>query len=164
MENVERERRHIIDYFLAESAEGSTVQRAEKLTSERIYGRKHDIWDLQASDGRWWVVTNPTNLYSHDDFPSMHTAFALHIGVTARMIAHQSLQAPVNDEDRHRLEPAWRRFEQAAEALDNADETEDFQAVGMRCRECLLTFIEHAASDDMVPEGVEPPKQGDFVA
>jgi hypothetical protein len=53
-----------------------TVERAEKLASERIYGQKFDIWDVQASNGRWWVVTNPTNLYSHGDFPSMHTVFA----------------------------------------------------------------------------------------
>jgi hypothetical protein len=63
------------------------------------------------------------------------------IGVTGRLLARESLEAPVDEHDRLRLGQAWRRFEQAAKALDNADEAEDFQAVGMRCRECLVTFL-----------------------
>jgi hypothetical protein len=30
-----------------------------------------------------------------------------------------------------------RKLVQASEAFDKADEAEEFQAVGMRCRECL---------------------------
>jgi hypothetical protein len=160
--NEDRERRQVIEYVLIESA-AESVTRAERLASERIYGRRYDIWDVDASDGRWWVVTNPMNLYRHDDFPSMHAAFALHIGVTARMFARQSLMAPVDEEEKKRLAPSWRRYEQATEALDEADEAEDFQAVGMRCRECLLAFIAEVADASLLPEGVAPPKRADFV-
>ncbi len=163
MADIERERRQIIEYFLLESPAGTTVQRAEKLTSERIYGRKHDVWDVQASDGRWWVITNPTNVFSHDDHPSMHTAFALHIGVTARLIANESLKPPVDDDLRDHASAAWRLYEQAAEALDQSDEAEDFQAVGVRCRECLITFISAVADESFVPEGEVVPKKSDFV-
>lgn len=35
-------------------------------------------------DGRWWVITNPTNLYSHYEFPSADYTLSFHIGVVAR--------------------------------------------------------------------------------
>lgn len=57
-----RERRDVIEYFLSQSPEGTVVRHAEKVASERIYGFKHDVWDVDSSDGRWWVITNPTNL------------------------------------------------------------------------------------------------------
>lgn len=60
----------IIDYFLSQSPEGTAVHHAEKIASERIYGLKHDVWDVQSSDGRWWVITNPTNLYPQEMTPS----------------------------------------------------------------------------------------------
>ena len=69
----------------------------------------------------------------------------------------------VAKEEEHRLAAAWRRWIQAAEALDSADEAEEFQAVGMRCRECLLKFIHMVASDTMVPEGERPPERSNFV-
>jgi hypothetical protein len=34
----------------------------------------------------------------------------------------------------------WRRFRRAVEAMDDAEEAEDYQAVGMRCREALITL------------------------
>jgi len=47
-------------------------------------------------------------------------------------------------------------------AYDSGDEAENFQAVGVRLRECLVSFIGETISDEMVPEGQEPPKQADF--
>jgi hypothetical protein len=34
----------------------------EKSASELVGPVRHDIWDVQCSATRWWVVTNPTNL------------------------------------------------------------------------------------------------------
>lgn len=163
MESPDRERRHVIDYFLGQSPEGTLVSHSEKIAVERVYGIRHDVWDVHSSDGRWWVISNPMNLYSAERFPSMDEAFAFHIGVTGRLLARQSLEAPVDEDERAQLPQAWRRFEQAAQALDQADEAEDFQSVGMRCRECLLTFIGEIADDDMVAKGAEAPKKADFL-
>ena len=163
MESPERERQTVTDYFLAESPSGTLVSHVEKIAVERVYGMRHDVWDVHATDGRWWVITNPTNLYSQERFPSMDEAFAFHIGVTGRLLARSSLEAPVPEQDRARLAQSWRRFEQAAQALDNADEAEDFQAVGVRCRECLVTFLGEVTTDEMVPDGTEPPRRADFV-
>jgi hypothetical protein len=61
------------------------------------------------------------------------------------------------------LAAAFRRWEQAAEALDASIESEEVQAVGMRCRECLLTFVKLAGDPKMVPVGGELPKAADFI-
>jgi hypothetical protein len=94
--------------------------------------------------------------------PSMDHAFALHIGVTARVIARKHIRAPVDGPPRELVSRAWRKFEQASNALDEADEAEDFQAVGMRLRECLISFVQETAGAAAVPEGSEPPKRSDF--
>jgi hypothetical protein len=62
-----------------------------------------------------------------------------------------------------RLAAAFRRWEQAAEMLDRAEESEEIQAVGMRCRECLLAFVRSVAMPGMVPTGQTEPKAGDFI-
>jgi hypothetical protein len=164
VKSPEHQRQAIIDYFLSQSLEGTEVHHAEKVASERIYGMKHDVWDVDASDGRWWVITNPTNLYPQEmtPTPSMDHAFALHIGVTARMLAHQHSAAPVDGPVRGFNSKAWRKFEQAAAALNAADEAEDFQAVGMRLRECLITFAQDTSDEATVPVGSEPPQKANF--
>jgi predicted RNA-binding Zn-ribbon protein involved in translation (DUF1610 family) len=63
-----------------------------------------------------------------------------------------------------RLRPVWRRWEQAAESCDAAEEAEDFQAVGMRCRETLIQLIRLLAKQEMVPNGEDPPKRADVIS
>ena len=91
----------------------------------------------------------------------MDYALSLHIGVTTRVMARNEPRA--SQQERARLAAAWRRWTQAADALDAADEAEEFQAVGMRCRESLLAFVREVATEDMVPQGLVPPKRGDFI-
>ncbi len=167
MDSPAHQRRSIIEYYLLESPEGTEVYDAEKVASERIYGQKHDVWDVHASDGRWWVITNPTNLYPQETAPtpSMDHALSLHIGVTARIFARQALQAPVDGGPiREKVAKSVRRFEQAARALNEAQEAEDFQAVGMRLRECLIAYAQETSGDVTIPEGSESPKRADFKA
>lgn len=164
MDSPEHLRRAIVDYFLLESPEGTEVEHAERVASEYIWGMQYDVWDVHASDGRWWIITNPTNLYRHEDEPSMDRVFALHIGLMARVMARQSREAPVEGETRDRSARSWRKYEQAAEALNEGHEAEDFQAVGMRCREALVEFAKEVAPSIDVPEGTERPKAADFKA
>lgn len=104
------------------------------------------------------------NLYPQETVPtpSMDHALALHIGVVARMLARQYFDAPVDGPPRDYVAKAWRKYEDAGEALNEGDEPEDFQAVGMRLRESLLSFVHERAEDATVPEGIEPPKRSDF--
>jgi hypothetical protein len=164
VESPPHQKRAIVDYYLSQSPAGTIVHHAEKVASEHIYGIRHDVWDVQASDGRWWVITNPTNLYPQESAPtpSMDHALALHIGVVARMMARQHLAAPVDGPPRELAPKSMRKFEQAGEALDRADEAEDFQAVGMRLRERLIAFAQETSGDVTVPTGTDPPKRSDF--
>ena len=138
------------------------VLHLEKLKTEYVFGNRHDAWDVTTDHDRYWVITSPTNLYSQKFFPSLDYTITFHVGLAARVLAHQR---DAKSEERDRLLPAFRKWSQAADALDRADEAEEFQAVGMRCREALLAAVLAArqnASIAAVPEG-STLKAGDFL-
>jgi hypothetical protein len=70
---TEEEREAVVGYYLSQSP-GAEVTFLQKVYAESILGHRHDVWDVHASDGRWWVITNPTNLYSQAQFPNMDLA------------------------------------------------------------------------------------------
>ena len=125
---------------------------------------RHDIWDVHCTDSRWWVITEPTNLYSQADFKSRDVALTFHIGLSMRVSYLHDRRIPVQLPAVYLLAGTWRRWEQAFETYDAGDEAEDFQAVGVRLRECLVSFLGEAADEDLVPEGQAPPKAADFKA
>src|SRR5712691_2998956 len=47
------------------------VTHAEPVTTEYVFGRKLEGWDVRTRKSRWWVITSPTNLYSQELFPSL---------------------------------------------------------------------------------------------
>lgn len=160
MESLEHEVRDIRRYMEIECRD-EEITHLEKVASERVLGFKHDIWDVHTDKGRWWVITEPMNLYTQADFQSMDHALTVHLGIRARMIAKS--HPDVSEEERARLSGTIRRCQQAADALEEADEAEEFQAVGMRCREALLSLIREGTEASMVPAGEEAPKAGDFI-
>jgi len=160
LNQAEHEVRRIREYVELE-AEGETVTHAEKLATENLFDKKLEAWDVRTDKERYWVITNPTNLYSQKDFPSLDYTLSFHVGVTHRIMSRAARKAP--DDKFSRLESVWRQWEQAADELYRADEAEEFQAVGMRCRECLVAFAKAVASPHMVPVGQTAPKAADFV-
>src|SRR6266478_9276335 len=78
------EQQRIIDYFIGQAPE-VTVDFAQMVHSEQVNSIQHDIWDLHTSNGRWWVITNPTNLYSQEQFPNMDLALTFHVGLCIRI-------------------------------------------------------------------------------
>jgi hypothetical protein len=134
---AEHDRVRVREYIEAEADE--EVTHAERIKAERIFGREYEVWDVHTNQNRWWVITAPTNLYLQEHFPSADYTLSLHVGLMARVMARQEI--PVAGEEHERSLVAWRRWEQAHEALERGDEAEDFQAVGMRCRECLLDMV-----------------------
>lgn len=137
------------------------VTYLERIADERVLGSDHEIWDVHTTGERYWVITHPTNLYSQRLFPSADYTLTFHVGLMARLASRQ--RGGADEEQRNRLASAWRRWTQAAQALDEAHEAEEFQAVGMRCRECLLDLARSIAEESMVPPGREAPKSGDFI-
>jgi hypothetical protein len=46
------------------------------------------------------------------------------------------------------LNSPWRRFRQAIDDMNDAEESEDYQAVGVKCRDALITLgKKHAAAE-----------------
>ncbi len=140
------------------------VIHLEKAASELVGPVRHDIWDVHCTDSRWWVITEPVNLYSQEDFKSRDVALTFHVGLSLRVSYLHDRRVPVAPEPTVMLAGSWRRWEQAFEAYDAGDEAEDFQAVGVRLRECLVSFIGETTSDELVPIGQSAPKAADFKA
>src|SRR3546814_16380702 len=61
------------------------VQHAEKIKTERVMGTDYSVWDVHTNLNRWWVITNPTNLYSQVLMPSLDYTLSFHIGLMARV-------------------------------------------------------------------------------
>ncbi len=162
METPAHERRQIEDYLRSQSGDDFEIEHVEKLTSEYVLGSEYDVWDAHTSDGRWWVITNPVNLYSQDQIKSMDIALSFHIGLMSRMMASQP--HPSARQGTWVLEVA-RRLDVASESLDRAREVEDFQAVGMRLRETLLTLAGKLADlGYQTDAGAADLQQGNFKA
>lgn len=160
-------RREVMEYVESQIRDPEVqATHAAWLDTKRLGRKKYELWEVTTSDGEeWWVFTNITNLYSKKDHANPDVAFSLHLGLMQRIMADQERHAPQGSPaERDRLAGAWRRWEQASQALDAADEAEEFMAVGMRCREALLTFGREVAGPEWVPEGQETPKRDAFVA
>jgi hypothetical protein len=91
----------------------------------------------------------------------MDGTLTFHIGLMMRMWAREDRASPARPESQ--LSRTWRQLDQAREAQDKAKEAEGFQAVGMRCRETLVSFGQALASDDLADESTDRPKDSDFV-
>jgi hypothetical protein len=156
-----RRQTEAIRAYVDDQAHGGVIH-LEKVASELVGPVRHDIWDVHCADSRWWVITEPTNLYSQEDFKSRDVALTFHIGLAIRTSYLYERKVPVKPESADLLAGSWRRWEQAFEAYDSGDEAENFQAVGVRLRECLVSFVGETTSAKMVLAGQEPPKQSDF--
>jgi hypothetical protein len=157
-----QEAQEIKDYVEWQARGEEKVLHAEKVASERIFGRDYDVWDVHTDKERWWVITSPTNLYSQRLMPSLDYTLSFHIGLMAR-VAGQRGPEGTNAEQEFLL-ITNRKMTQASEAFDKADEAEEFQSVGMRCRECLLTLIRELENGSDIGAGEGRPKAGDFLA
>jgi hypothetical protein len=140
------------------------VVHLEKVASERVGPVRHEIWDVHCSASRWWVITNPTNLYSQTDFKSRDVALTFHVGLSMRITYQRDHEVPVAPDAAILLPGSWRRWEQAFESYSSGDEAENFQSVGMRLRECLVSFLDETRTEALVPSGTNPPKGADFRA
>jgi hypothetical protein len=162
MDTDQHEHRDIVRYVEIE-CRPHKVEHAEKLRSESVWGLRHDLWDVRLENReRYWVITNPTNLYSQDDFPSLDMAFVYHVGLRVVLARRQSQKAP--DYTAGNLTEAWRVYEDAAKSLADAQEPQDFQAVGARLREALLAAVTELSDQKRLPPDVTAPKAADFLA
>ncbi|MGC2210397.1 MAG: hypothetical protein WA532_09840 [Candidatus Korobacteraceae bacterium] len=158
----DEEAQRIADYVEWQSRKDKEhVTFLEKIQTEYVFGQAHDCWNVHTNKSQWWVITGPTNLYSQALFPSLDYTLSFHIGLMARVTSEHKGTEDVRLADR--VAAAFRRWEQAAESLDQSTESEDVQAVGMRCREALLAFVRSVSNPSMVPTGEDVPQASNFV-
>jgi hypothetical protein len=159
-ERDEKSAEEIAAYVEGQSR-GETVTHAEKVLTQKVLGRKYECWDVRTDKSRLWVITSPTNLYDQKLFPSLDYTLSFHIGLMARVMARHEPSAGVLEQIT--MPAAWRKWEQAGQALDEAEEPEDFQTVGMRCRECLVAMVHALKLPAMVPANTESPQKSNVV-
>jgi len=132
---------HVTEYMQSQAPD-LTVQFVQKVYSENVLHVQHDVWDVHTDKDRWWVITEPMNLYAQDQFPNMDLALTFHIGLCLRIPRSQR-----NKLSELPVEPfaeAFRYLADASDAVTHAQEVADYQAIGVRCREALLAFVDAA--------------------
>jgi len=152
--------RDIVEY-LAGQAPDESVKRVELIKREFIAGAPYDVWDVATNQNEWWVITNPTNLYIKEHFKSLDYTLSFHVGLMMR-VASRADGATAHDP--HPFDEVFRRQEQAKDRHDRAIEAEDFQAVGVLLRECLLSLSSALQRRMEISEDRESPRVADFLA
>jgi hypothetical protein len=84
-----------------------------------------------------------------------------HIGLAAFM-AERSRSAFEEAEAEEQVASSWRRFQQAVDGMNDAEESKDFQAVGVKCRGSLIALAKDHSGVDWLGEVGERPKSADF--
>ena len=155
------EKQFVADYYLSQSPDAA-IKFLQKVYSESIIGHKHDVWDVHASDGRWWVITNPTNLYSQDQFPNMDYAVTLHMGLCLRI---PRTDQPSRRTDSHvgTFAGILNEMHTFPDYLGQSRTLADYQSLGVKCRELLLKFIS-LAQDIIVWPVEDQPQRANFRA
>lgn len=159
-ELAEHEERAIRSYVDSQSPDDDKAELVQRVHSKRILGRTHEVFDVHCAKSRWWVVTDPTNLYLQSDFPEAQQALMFHIGLSAVLAERSRGELPAGDEE-HVTAP-WRRFRGALEVMHDADEAEDFQSVGIKCRDSLIALGKQYQDAPWLGEVNDRPKAGDF--
>ena len=149
-----------ITNYVHMETDDETVKHVERVKTEYILGKTYEIWDVATNKNRWWVITNPTNLYSQKQFPSLDYMISLHVGLTMRI---QSRPEGPNISDPNQFDEVFRRQEQAKDRFDRAIEAEEYQAVGMQLRECLISLIAVLRQRIELPANVEKPQDANFI-
>lgn len=157
---TKEEQDEITAYYLSQSSTAK-INFLQKIYSESVIGCRHDVWDVHASDGRWWIITNPTNLYSQEQFPSMDLAVTFHMGLCLRIPRTQ--EQNISNRDVRLFSDVFIKLRESSDALSQAKNVADYQAIGMRSREALLALV-GAAQGVAVWSTTKVPKRADFRA
>lgn len=140
------EKQSVIDYFRWQAPDLKVVF-VQKVYEEHVLSHRHDVWDVHTDKVRWWVITNPTNLYSQEQFPNMDLAVTFHVGLCLRI--PRSVKPKLSELPIEPFAECYRILTETSEALSHADEVADFQSIGVRCREALVSFV--AAGQAVIP-------------
>src|SRR3954465_8514907 len=125
LSSTDEEKSHVVNY-MASQASDLTVEFIQKVYNETIINHRHDVWDVHTNVDRWWVITNPTNLYSQEQFPNMDLAVTFHVGLCLRV--PRGARTKIDEIQAEPFLACFRHLTEATEALAAAQEVSDFQA------------------------------------
>jgi hypothetical protein len=151
----------VTDYFEGQ-APALKVEFIQKVYVENVLGHCHDVWDVHTDKDRWWVITNPSNLYSQEQFPNMDLAVTFHVGLCLRI--PRSEKQKLSELPVEPFAQCYRYLSEASDALGQAQEELDYQSIGMRCREALLAFADAAQTVIPWTSAEQKPKRADLRA
>lgn len=146
--------------YVEGQARDEEVQHVERIKTEVVLGDTYEMWDVTTNSGRWWVITNLTNLYSQKHFPSLDYTLSFHIGLMMRL---RSRSDNVDAGEPSPFDEVIRREEQASHRHETAVEAEDYQTVGMLLREALISLIGALRRRTEMPEEIERPQDANFI-
>jgi hypothetical protein len=147
--------------YVVSQARDETVHNVERVKTEYVMGDAYEIWDVASDKERYWVITNPTNLYSQRHFPSLDYTLSFHVGLMMRV---RSRSGRAGEPEQTPFDEVFRRQNQAANLLERAIEAVDFQAVGMQLRECLISLIATVRRRIAIADSADRPKDADVVS
>lgn len=145
--------------YINGQAPDETVKHVERVKTEHILGDPYEVWDVTTDKDRYWVITNMTNLYSQNHFTSLDYTLSFHVGLMMRI---RSRPQGADAEEPHPFDNVFRRQEQAKDKYDKAIEAEEYQAVGMLLRECLISLIEAMRRRVTFAEDTKLPQASNF--
>lgn len=128
-------------------------------------GTEVRVWNVKTdSDVAWWVVEGdsvPMNLYPQEAYYfSSDEVYSFHMGLMERMNAsveykpEEFVEAITLNSD---IAPQlFRKLKGIATLIDSAIEIEDFQSIGVQCRESLIELGNSIYSTDMIGDGEQP--------
>lgn len=158
---TQKEIDHVTGYMKSQAPD-LTVEFVQKVYAENVLNVRHDIWDVHTNADRWWVITEPMNLYAQEQFPNMDLVLTFHIGLCLRI--PRNVRQKFSDIPVEPFAACLRILQEASEAVAQAQEVADYQAIGVRCREGLLAFVDIAQTVMPWTASADPPKKADLRA
>lgn len=117
------------------------------------FGMEVCVWNVKTdNDGNWWVVEGdaiPMNLYPQSAYYfGADEVYSFHMGLMQRMSASHNKFDPEDFVHGNTLgveiaPQLMRKLKNVALLIDTAKEMEDFQSVGVQCREILIELGNH---------------------
>jgi hypothetical protein len=133
------EKQTIIDYMNWQAPD-LAVEFLQKVYAENVLSHQHVVWDVHTNVDRWWVITNPTNLYSQEQFPNMDLAVTFHVGLCLRV--PRSQRTKLSELPIEPLAACFRHLSETSEALTSAQEVTALDTGG-RISEWIGIGIDH---------------------
>lgn len=129
------------------------------------------VWNVKTdTDGDWWVVEGdcvPMNLYPQSAYYfGTDEVYSFHMGLMQRMSASQEEYNPEDFVNGVTLgteiaPQLFRKLKSVAALIDTAKEIEDFQAIGVQCRETLIELGNYIYKP-MMAKADEQPQASNF--